>query len=96
MGRLEIWARPGSRAERIVWDPWRRLWAVDCREPARDGRANEAILRIIADRLVIPFGSVRYRSAGRSRAKSVEVQGLSDDEIRDRLSQPKGRTDRRP
>ena len=96
MARIEIWARPGSRVDRIIWDPWRGLWAIQCREPARDGRANAAILRLIADRLAVPLGSVRYRSAGRSRAKSVEVEGLSDDEVRDRLFRAQGSAGREP
>lgn len=85
MGRIGIWARPGSREDRIAWDPWRDRWVVHCRAPAQDGKANEAILRMIADRLDIPAGSVRLVSGSRSSSKRIEVEGLADSEVARRL-----------
>ena len=81
MGRFAVWARPGSRENRIEWDEWRKRWVVSCREPPAGGNANEAILRLIAERLGIPRTSVRYMAAGRARGKLVEVDDLSDSEI---------------
>lgn len=85
MGRIGVWARPGSRVEQIVWDPWRDRWVVHCREPAQGGRANEAILRLLAERLGVPSSSVRYLTGHRSSSKWVEVDGLPDSEITRRL-----------
>jgi len=76
LGMIEIWARPGSRDEQIEWDAWRKRWVVSCREPPTDGRANEAILRIVAERLGVPRTAVRFVTAGRTRAKVIEVYGL--------------------
>lgn len=85
MGRVGVWARPGSRADSIVWDPWRKQWTVHCREPAREGRANAAILQLLADRLGVPRADVRYVRSGRSSSKVVEVEGLPTPQIEDRL-----------
>ena len=85
MGRIEVWARPGSRREGIEWDEWRHRWVVSCREPPMGGRANEAILALLADRLGVPRPSVRYVVVGRARAKQVEVDGLTDADLAERL-----------
>lgn len=85
MGRFEVWARPGSRQDGIEWDDWRKRWVVSCREPATEGRANEAIARLLAGWLGVPRTSVRFVSGGRTRAKLVEVGGLRESDITVRL-----------
>ena len=89
-GKIEVWARPGSHQQGIEWDEWRKRWVVSCRVPPTEGRANEAILRLVAERLGIPRKSVRYVTGGRTRAKLIEVVGLSDSEIATRLAQRTG------
>jgi len=85
MGRIEVWARPGSRQDGIEWDEWRKRWVVSCRERPKGGMANEAILRILSDRLSIRGTAIRLVTSARTRAKVVEVTGLSDSEIAERL-----------
>jgi len=85
VGSLEVRARPGSHADGVAWDDWRQCWVVACREPALAGRANDAVVRLLADRLGVPRTSVRLVTGGRSREKRVEVDGLSDAEIAMRL-----------
>lgn len=87
MGRVEVWARPGSRQDGIEWDDWRKRWVVSCREPPTEGRANEAILRLVAGRLSVARTSVRLMSGGRTRAKLIDVAGVADSEIAMRLRQ---------
>lgn len=85
MGRVEVRARPGSRQDRIAWDDGRRGWVVACRDPPTEGRANDAIVQLLADRLGVPRRSVRIVIGGRTRHKTVEVDGVSDEEIAVRL-----------
>ena len=85
MGRIEVWARPGSRHDGIEWDDWRKHWVVSCRESPTEGRANDAIARLLAGRLGVPRTSVRFVSGGGTRAKRVEVDGLGESEIAMRL-----------
>lgn len=87
MGTIEVWARPGSRQDRIEWDNWRKRWVVSCREPPTRGKANEAIAHLLAERLGVPPNAVRYVTAGRRRAKLIEVDDVSDSEIATRLRQ---------
>jgi len=85
VGRIELWAHPGSRGDRIEWEPWRRRWTVSCRELPTEGRANAAILGLLAQRLGVPRASLRIVTGERTRAKRVEVDGLSGEEIDERL-----------
>lgn len=65
--------------------------------PPVDGRANEAVTRLLAKRLRVARGAVKIVRGQRSRRKLIEVGGLSDDELRSRLgvarSQSAPRTD---
>ncbi|HYB79169.1 MAG TPA: DUF167 domain-containing protein [Thermoplasmata archaeon] len=85
MGRIEIWARPGSRVDGVTWDDWRKRWVVSCCEPPAEGRANHAVVRLLAERLDVPRTSIRLVVGGRTRAKVIEVDGLSEREISTRL-----------
>ena len=85
MGRIEVWARPGSREDGVEWDEGRKRWRVSVRETPTGGRADDAIVRLIAERLGVPRTSVRFVRGGRSRAKLIEAGGLSEAEIALRL-----------
>lgn len=86
MGRIEILARPGSSADTLGWDPWRKRWVVSCRAPPEGGRANDAIRELLAGWLRVSAGQVRWVSAGRSRRKMAEVDGVTEVELGERLA----------
>ena len=86
MGRVAIWARPGSSEDRIRWDPWRRRWIVSCRAAAVEGEANSALLRLLAGWLGLPEARVSWEHAGRTPAKQLAVEGIDDAEIGRRLA----------
>jgi uncharacterized protein len=50
------------------------------------GAANDALIDLLASTLRIPRRSIRIASGERSRTKTVEIAGLSDDEVSRRLS----------
>ena len=84
--RLTVWARPGSSAESIAWDPWRNAWQVRVREAAIAGRANRALLVALARWLRVPSERVRWVRAGTSSVKVAEVDGLDSTEVEARLA----------
>jgi uncharacterized protein (TIGR00251 family) len=45
--------------------------------PPLDGRANDALRRLLADRLNVPMSAVRIVSGDKSRTKRVAVSGVS-------------------
>ena len=51
-------------------------------EPPLDGRANAALVKLIAKRLGVARGRVTIVSGERSRDKVVRVSGLSVAEVR--------------
>jgi len=53
--------------------------------PAEGGRANEAVLLLIAELLDLPRSGVSLVSGPSSRAKRVAVTGIDEAGIRDRL-----------
>jgi uncharacterized protein (TIGR00251 family) len=46
--------------------------------PPADGRANEALCRLLADRLGVPASSVTILRGRRSRDKLVRVDGIDE------------------
>jgi hypothetical protein len=82
--RLSVIATPRSHASQIVkWE--NGVLYVRVTAPPIDDRANEAVVKLIADFLDLPKSSI-YVAVGRaSRLKSVTVRGLNGDELRARI-----------
>jgi len=53
--------------------------------PPERGRANEALVSLLALALDVPKGSVQVVDGQRARAKVVEVDGLTPEEVERRL-----------
>jgi len=73
-----------SRSELV--GPYGDGWKVRVSAPAEDGRANDAVLRLIADTLDVPRRSVTLVSGHGARDKLVSLGGLDADELERRLS----------
>ena len=81
MARLRLHVMPGARQEGIAgWQGGALYLRVRAR-PER-GRANEAALRLLADRLGLPRAALAIIRGATSREKPVEVDGLSEDQLR--------------
>ena len=52
-------------------------WKVRVAAPPEDGRANEAVLRLLAERLGLPRRAVTIVSGHTAREKVVELDGIS-------------------
>jgi uncharacterized protein (TIGR00251 family) len=73
--------QPRARAEEIVGERDGAL-VVRVTAPDVEGRANEALCRLIARRAGVPSRSVSVVRGGRGRDKLVRVEGLALDELR--------------
>ena len=72
--RLRIKVHPGARQSRVV----RKLgeeWKVEIAAPAVDGKANRALIELLASRWRVPRSAVQIVSGHRSVHKLVEVEG---------------------
>ena len=85
MGSLTIVARPRSAADRLERDDDGAVWVVRCTSPPIDGRANRAIVRLLAEWLDVPGASVRLLRGEGSRRKTFEIVGIPEPEIDRRL-----------
>jgi hypothetical protein len=73
--KLSITVKAGSKKPGIEKSD-ESNWIVRVREPAVEGRANEAVLRAIAEELKIPGSSVRLLRGGKSKKKVVEIVAI--------------------
>jgi uncharacterized protein len=83
--RLRLRVAPGASRPGVVGrhgDAWKiRVGAA----PER-GRANDAVLELLAQTLAVPRANVTLVSGGGSRNKIVELAGIEPDEIERRLA----------
>ena len=71
--KIRILAKPGSRTEGIERRPDGVL-LVRVRERAVDGRANEAVRKLLAKEFGCRSSDVTIRTGSSSRYKTVEVE----------------------
>ena len=57
--------------------------------PPVDGAANEALIALLAERLSLPKRAVRIIRGATARLKTVEIDGLTHDEVIKRLQTKK-------
>ncbi len=72
--RLRIRVKPGAHEEKVSREPDGSL-LVSVMARARDGKANEAVVKAVAESLRVPKSQVRIVSGLSSRTKVLEVPG---------------------
>jgi uncharacterized protein (TIGR00251 family) len=83
--RLALRVSPGARSSAIVGRLGDR-WKVRVSAPAESGRANEALLRLLAQVLAVPRRQLRLVAGQGARDKLVEVAGVDAEESGRRLA----------
>jgi uncharacterized protein (TIGR00251 family) len=73
--RLKLRVSPGARRPGIAGRHG-DAWKVRVSEPPEDGRANEAVLRLLAEALDVPRARIELVSGHGSRDKIVMLDGL--------------------
>ena len=77
--RLKLRVAPGARRPGFA-GRYGDAWKVRVAEPAEDGRANEAVLQLVAEALDVPRRRVQLVAGQASRDKIVAVDGAVDAE----------------
>jgi uncharacterized protein (TIGR00251 family) len=83
--RLRLRVSPGAGRAGIVGRHG-DAWKVRVTAPPEDGRANEAVLRLLADALSVPRGTLSLVSGHTGREKIVLLDGVGPARIERRLS----------
>ncbi len=81
MGEITVRLTPRASENRIAGERG-GLVLVRVTAPPVDGKANEALCRLIARSLRIGVRSVSIVRGGQSREKHVRVEGLSTEDLR--------------
>jgi uncharacterized protein (TIGR00251 family) len=93
MGRISLKVVPGSSRDEVVGWLGDSL-KVKVKAPPEKGRANEAVVALLADRLGVDASSIAVVSGHGSPAKVVVVDGMDDDKIRLAFTSEKTRKSR--
>jgi uncharacterized protein len=83
--RLRLRVAPGASRTGVVGRHG-EAWKVRVSAPAEGGRANDAVVRLLADTLAVRRADVRLVSGHGGRDKVVELAGIEPDQIERRLS----------
>ena len=78
--RLKVRVYPGSSRNAVAWsaDQGLKVWVTAAPE---DGKANAALLKLLADRLGIPRSGIRIIRGQRSRNKVLRLEGLTTEDV---------------
>jgi len=87
--RLQLRVSPGAARSAVVGRHGTG-WKVRVAAPPEGGKANAAVVRLLADALALPAAQVRIVSGHASRDKTVALEGLEPDELERRLATASG------
>ncbi len=88
--RLRLRVAPGATRAGVVGRHG-DAWKVRVAAPPEGGRANEAVVRLLAETLSVPREAVTLVSGHGGRDKIVELAGLGPSQIERRLSSAAGK-----
>lgn len=71
--KIRVKVVPNAKTEEVIKEGDGFL--VRVKEPAKEGRANNAVIRLLAEHFGVPKGSIIILSGLKSRNKSVEISG---------------------
>lgn len=85
MATLHLKAKPNARRNALELLPDGTL-SVRLQAPPQDGKANDCLLRFLAEVLHVPRSSLALLSGHSAPFKKVQVAGLSDEALRTALA----------
>ena len=71
--KIQVKVKPNSRTEELIQEG--NSLIVKVKEPPREGKANRAVIKLLAEHFGVPQSQVRILSGFRSRSKVIEVEG---------------------
>jgi uncharacterized protein (TIGR00251 family) len=85
--RMKVKVVPGSSRDEIVG------WLGDALKikvmaPPEKGRANEAVVQMLAERLAVPTDAVSVISGHSSASKVIAINGMDDEMLKKALGEP--------
>lgn len=84
--RIAVRVQPGARKDALVDRLATGEWKLAVSAPPEGGRANEAVVELVADLLGVKRRQVEVARGASSRSKTIEVTGLEAGEAERRLA----------
>jgi uncharacterized protein (TIGR00251 family) len=69
--KIQVKVKPNSGSEEVSREG--DSFIVKVEEPPREGKANQAVIRLLAEHLGVPRSRIRILSGFRSKNKVIEV-----------------------
>jgi len=79
--RISVKVKTNAKVNKIEPSP-EKGWVVYVKEPAKEGKANEAVVRVVAEYFKVPKSRVNIKSGLKSRKKVIEIYTFTN---RDRI-----------
>jgi len=70
--KIQVKVKPNSRSEEISREG--DSFIAKVKEPPKEGKANQAVIKLLAEHFGVPQSQVRILSGFRSKNKVVEVE----------------------
>ncbi|MGA2670464.1 MAG: DUF167 domain-containing protein [Dehalococcoidia bacterium] len=70
--KIQVKVKPNSRTEEISREG--NSFIVKVKEPSKEGKANQAVIKLLAEHFGVPQSRVRILSGFRSKNKVLEVR----------------------
>jgi len=84
MARLTVKVHPRAKRSAIT-GRFGDAWKLDLAAPPVDGKANDECIRFFAELAAVPRSRVRIVTGAGNRMKVIEVEGLAQEELEQRL-----------
>ena len=84
MAILRVHVVPNARTDSVVGEHGCAV-KIKLRARAAEGKANAALIRFLADRMKLPRHVIVLQRGQKSRDKLIQVDGLSQQDMRRRL-----------
>jgi len=69
--KIHVKVKPSSKTEELSREG--DSFVVKVKEPPKEGKANQAVIKLLAEHFSVPQNQVRILSGSRSRNKVIEV-----------------------
>jgi len=83
--KISLRVQPGASRNAVTFDSENRV-RIALTSPPIDGKANQALIKFLSKALQIPKRRISIVTGEKSRDKIVSIEGLSEKNIRERLS----------
>lgn len=71
--RIQVKAKAGARCDCISFDEEKNLYVVTTKTPPIEGRANEAVIKMLAGYFKVPKSQIQLKTGQRSKIKIFEI-----------------------